>query len=154
MATSVVPQVIDALVALAEAKLPNVDVCDGKGVGNSARRQLWIGVSNPANAEQQVAATRQDWPFANFDTRDEQGEINCTAEVVDGDSGSKGSKDARDKVYAIAAALEDALRTDPTLGIDDVLWTAFGTGSALLQTQSKDGSRATLNFKIAFMARI
>ena len=153
---SVVPQLIDALVTTARANAPTgVTVYDGFGVSQDPGDFLMIGVDDPNRADAaSSASSRQDWANANYTSREEEGDVTCAALSWNGDSGDAGQKAARDAVYAIAGALAGSLRADPSLGVDGVLWTSFGTSTDLQQNQDKKGSLALLVFQIHFLARI
>lgn len=161
MATSVVPALIDALVAKTRTALspPSVvlaEVYDGIGVTEDAGDSLSIGVDDPdSNVAANSASTSEDWANVGLDgQRDEDGTIACAAISWNGDVGDVAVKAARDAVYAIAAQVANTLRADPTLGLTNVLWTSFGTSSELNQIQASEGSMALLTFRIYFRARI
>jgi hypothetical protein len=153
MATSVVPALIDALVAAATTALPDVLVFDGIGVTDDPGDFLMVGVEDPDIEGAAFSAdTKQDWAAVGTGApRDEQGDITCVALSWNGDGDPKA---ARDDAYAIAAALEDLLRDTPALGVPGLLWTSFGTSSQLSQAQGPDGASALLVFRINFRARI
>ena len=155
MATSAVPEVIDALVALARTEVTDTLVFDGIGATDDPGNFLMIGVEDPDIEGAAFSAdVKQGWANANYTTRDEEGDITCVALAWVGDSGDAGQKAARDAAYAITAALEAALRTDPSLGLPTLLWSGFGTTSQLSQAQGSGGSSALLVFRINFRARI
>lgn len=152
MATSVVPALIDALVEQATAALPDVNVYDGFGVTADPGDFLMIGVEDPDAEDAAFSAdARQEWANANHTTRDESGEITCCAVSWNGDADQK---TARDGAYAITAAVETCLRETPALGLDNLLWTGFGSSTQLSQVQGDSGAAAMLVFRIAFRARI
>lgn len=154
MATSVVPALIDALVTAARTALPDALVSDGIGATDDPGDFLMIGVEDPDIEGASFSAdTRQDWANANYTTRDEQGEITCVALSWNGD-GPEGAKAARDGAYAISAAVETLLRANPSLGVDGLLWTGFGSSSQLSQAQGSAGASALLVFRINFRARV
>ena len=155
MATSAVPEVIDALLTLARASLTDTLVFDGLGVTDDPGNFLMIGVEDPDTEGLAFSAdVKQDWANANYTSRDETGEITCAALAWVGESGDEGSKVARDGAYAICASLEDAMRANPTLGLPTLLWTGFGSSTQLSQAQGVGGSSALLVFRINFRARI
>jgi hypothetical protein len=162
---SAVPLVIDALLTVARDLFevnPStyfeenpVDVYDGFGVGNDSDDYLMIGVDDPDVAiAQQSASAQQDWPHSGVQSRDETGEITCAAYSANGGSKEVDVKAARDGAYAIANALSQAVRENPTLGVSSLFYASYGTTSALTQGQGKDGVEALLIFKIAFHARL
>ena len=155
MATSAVPEVIDALVTLARNTLPGTLVFDGIGMTDDPGNFLMVGVEDPdLEGAAFSAEVRQEWAYANHTTRNEEGDITCVALAWVGESGSEGQKAARDAAYAITASLEDALRVEPSLGIPTLLWTGFGTSSQLSQAQDVGGSSAMVIFRIHFRAQL
>lgn len=156
MATSAIPDLIDALVALARTALPDTLVFDGIGATDDPGDFLMIGVEDPDIEGAAFSAdVKQDWAAMGPNApRDEEGDITCVALAWVGESGSDGQKAARDAAYAITAALEAALRVDVTLGLPTLLWTGFGTTSQLSQAQGAGGSSALIVFRIHFAARI
>lgn len=152
MATSVIPAVIDALVDLARDVLTDVSVYDGFGLSEDPGDFLMIGVGDPDSSTlDKAASSAQGWTYANTTTRDEEGDVTCAALSWNGDADQK---TARDSVFAITAALEDALRANPSLGLDNLLWTGYGPTSDLDQNQDGSGAMALLVFTIHFKARI
>lgn len=156
MATSVVPDLIDALLALARsdavAIVPNSNVFDGVGVTQDPGNFLMVGVEDPDMEVAFAAEARQAWSGVGTGApRDEEGDITCVAVAWNGDGDAKA---ARDAAYAIAAALEDALRDNPSLGVSSLLWTGFGSSSQLSQAQGTGGASSILIFRIHFRARI
>ena len=150
------PAIIDALYDLASAAvtLADVDVTDGYPVDNEIRDQLAIGVDDLFNTSQGAASasSQQEWANIGLDAdRQETGEIVCFAIGTDGNGVQK---TARDNAYAIAAALGDICRADPSLGIEYVMWTSFGSQFELHQDQDEQGAIAWLVFRIYFIARI
>ena len=152
MATSVVPALIDAVVAAARTNLPDTNVFDGFGNTSDPGDFLMIGVEDPDTDDAAFSAdTKQSWANANHTTRDESGELTCAALSWNGNGDQKA---ARDAVYAITAAVETFLRDNPPLNVAGVLWTGFGSSSQLSQAQGDGGAVAQLIFRIDFRARI
>ena len=154
MSTSVVPAVIDALVALADAALTGVTVHDAFGVSSDPGDYLMVGVQDPNDTGVAVSAeSSQSFPHVGYRTREEVGGVWCTALSWNGDADQKA---ARDAVYATVAAVEDLLRDDPTLGLAATSFfvAEFGSTSTLRQDQDKHGASAEVSFQVAFKARI
>jgi hypothetical protein len=152
MATSVIPALIDAMLSTFAAALPSVRVYDGTGVSDHPGGYLMIGVDDPdSDAFALSADAEQDWADANYTARSETGSITCAALSWNGDGNQK---TARDGAYAITAAVETALRSNPSLGLANVLWTSFGTRVELSQVQSHQGAAALLVFSISFRAHL
>lgn len=152
MATSVVPALIDALVLRSTAALPNLLVFDGYGNTEDPGDFLMVGVDDPDSDDWAEAATaEQSWANIGHVVRDETGTVTCVALSW---NGNDDPKVARDTAYAITAALEGLLRTDPSLGLGPHVWVEFGTRQALTQARGPDGAAAQLVFSLAFRARI
>lgn len=152
---SVVPALIDALIAQAGAAVTTAKVYDGVGVTDDAGDYLMIGVEDPDSDDWTSAATTQRrfesvGGGANNDIT-EEGDIPCVALSWNG-NGSQ--KQARDAVYAIAEALAGVCRTNPTLGVDRVMWTLYGSDGDLQYLQDDNGAAARLPFSIHFQALI
>lgn len=152
MTTSVVPQLIDALVAAASAAISDATVIDGLGVTENPGGYLMIGVDDPDSDGGVFAAeSQQGWANANHIRRDEAGEVTCAAYSWSGDGDQKA---ARDAVYELAGTLAGLCRENPSMGVPELLWTDYGTRSNLTQFQGDWGAAALLVFSIAFRARI
>jgi len=153
MATTVLPDLIDAIIAAADAALSNVAVYDGFGVtSDPAEDVLLVGVDDPnASADSFAGYARQEWAHANHTTRDEEGHVVCAASSWSGDGDAKA---ARDGAFATVAAVENALRANPSLGLANVLWTSVGGRIALSQNQHDSGASAVVIFTILFRSRI
>lgn len=152
MATSVIPALIDALVAAAKAALSNLLVNDGYGVTEDPGNYLMIGVDDPDRPDAALSASsQQDWAHANYTARDEEGDITCAALSWTGDTDQKVSRDA---VFATTAAVENMLRANPSLGLANLLWTSYGSATQLNQWQDAEGSMALVVFQVHFRARI
>jgi hypothetical protein len=153
MPTSVVPALIDAIVATAQAQLPTLIVTDGVGRTDDPGDYLMVAVEDPDTEGFDMAATStQEWANANYTARDEEGDVNCIAMAWNGDADPQA---ARQAVYDNVAALETALRQNPPQGLDDVLWTSImAAGGRLEQIQGATGAVAILQFSIHFRARI
>jgi hypothetical protein len=151
MAVSVVPALIDALIAAAEtAGVENV--YDGVHVSEDPGDFLMVGVDDPDSDGGSLSAdSRQQWANANHTTRDESGSVTCAAYSWNGDGDQKA---ARDAAYVMVEALASACRTTPGLGVGSLLWTDFGSDANLSQLQGDWGASALVVFTIAFRARI
>jgi hypothetical protein len=166
--TSVVPDLIDAIVAAMDAAvaaakisdpngiLADLNVIDGPQLDTGDQDSLQVGVSDPDSTDLTTAATGSETPgpFSTNHPRDERGEIYLTATSWGGDSDEVGTKTARDRVYAIAGAVATIARTNPSWGVSGLLWTGYGSNHGLRQSQDNNGARAVLNFRISYRARI
>jgi hypothetical protein len=155
MTTSIIPTLIDALVAQSDSAISSATVSDGYGVTEDPGDFLMIGVEDPDSADSsysvdvsQAAAT-----MGPNRSRDERGEIACVALSWNG----KGNqKEARDKAFAITAKVEDLLRASPTLGISgySLLVVQYGPTQRLRQDQPDYGAEAAVFFSVGFRARL
>lgn len=158
MATSAIYEVIDTLVdtfaalAVPSGSLEGVLVLDGLGVTEDPGDFLMIGADDPdADDNSTAASSQQEWAHANHTARDEVGTVTCVALSWNGDGDQRA---ARASVKAITAAVEDALRANPSLGLASLLWTSYGESTDLVQAQGEAGAAAQVTFTIAFRARL
>lgn len=156
MASSIVPALIDALVAAATAALPSALVIDGVGNTDAAGDYLMIGVSDPdlygsGSGAQAATAQQNQMTFGATRPRMEEGSIYLAARSVNGDANQKA---ARDAAYALQEALATALRTTNDLGVTGVMQLGNGASLTLEQDQNEYGAVATLTYSIAFTAQI
>lgn len=152
MATSVVPALLDALVTTLTAALPTVTVLDGEGITGDPGDWLMVGVDDPdkETAPNAATTTEEQGAFGSTRPRMENGSIFLTAFSWNGDSNQKA---ARDAVYATAAAVANAIRTD-TLGVSGLLSIGYGEATTYRQGQADPGAGAELLFSVKFMASI
>jgi hypothetical protein len=158
MAVSVVPALTDALFTQLTAALPNVRVYDGFGVSDDPADFLLIGVDDPNETGMATSATT-DQHAAVAGTprsRDESGDLWCSALSWKGEAGNAAQKSARDACAAVVAAVENLLRTTPNLGLTSVsyLVAEIGSGWRWQQDQGHDGAVCIISFPIHFRARI
>jgi hypothetical protein len=155
MSTSVVPALIDALVARCDAALSAVSVYDGYGVTDNPGDFLMVGVEDP-DSQDSASSSDASQEVATMGTnrsRDERGTVSCVALSWNGDGDQKA---ARDRVYATTAAVESLLRANPDLGIPGyaLVVTGFGADQRLMQNQDTDGAEAAVFFTVRFRARL
>jgi len=157
MATSVVPLIIDALFDQATTALPDVAVFDGFQLTNTPGPDiLMIGVDD-GQSTSAATTSESSQTMATAGTprsRTQTGSINCWALSW---TGNATPKSARDRVYAIQAAVENILRADPSMGLAQPNGQVFVIqigDERLMQDQEGSGAEALLTFTIAFEARI
>jgi hypothetical protein len=146
----------DALVALATAQLPGVDVVDGPPLTwdqiKLATDQLGDGTRYLFIGAQPQSATwlqgQQDFNAAGAVSRDEHFEIICTAL---GYSGDGVAKTARDAALAVMAGLEQVIRADPSLG-GVVLYSRVSTVDRGDITLNTSGVNVPIIFRVACRA--
>jgi hypothetical protein len=155
MATSAVPDAIDALVEILGGApgMTGVLIVDGPPAVNfSDRERIYVGHDREGESAADIS---QSFAGAGARTRDEEFSIACYAEVRYGD---KNMARRRSRVFDLLAAVENALRaTDanpdaPTLN-GTVQW-AHLTAGTLVQSQTGDGAVAGLSFTVTCRARI
>lgn len=166
MVRSAVPDVIDAIIELANNELTgnslilptlgipqvNVTTYDGFGVSGDPGNFLMVGVDDPDRDDAAVSAdSTVTWASVGDFDRDEDGEIVCAALAWNGNANQKA---ARDDVYAVLLALDELIKLDLTLGIGNLLWVTPTVRSELTQTQDEAGALALVVFRIRFRARI
>lgn len=151
MRTSVIPDLVDAMVAQFTPLLGDyVTVSDGLPLTNNPGTYLFVGVDDPDGTRTASADSEQSWPHATAVGRNEEGAVTLAAESYDGAGDAKA---ARDQVFAVAGALQDYVRTSKTLGVPGVLWLNFSS-LRLEQAQAPTGAFALLTFRINFQARL
>ncbi|UPT41772.1 MULTISPECIES: hypothetical protein [Streptomyces] len=155
MATSAAPAAIDALLAILRAApgLEGVAVVDGPSTINFTEKdRIYVGWAEGAD---QAAEIQQSFANAGARRRNEDAVISCYAESRGGD---KDMRLRRNRVFELLAEVENALRGTaaapeaPTLN-GAVLWSELSTGS-LSQAQTGSGPMASLDFTVAYRARI
>lgn len=150
--TSRAPAVIDALVALCRTApaLAGVTVQDGPQVTSKhLKAVVCIGWDGDEDNDQAVEA-QQEWAGLGAKAKDETLQVTCAALAW---HGSTTTKPVRDRAYALVAAVEDALRADPSLGFQPPTVVALATGNAF-QRQTADGAQCRVVFTIAIKTRI
>lgn len=152
MATSAIPEILNALVQLAKDNLDGVIITDGIGPSDEVGRYLMIGVDDvDGDTVFPTADSRQSWANIGHVVRDETGDVTCAAMAWNGENDPSA---ARRDVFALVGELEDAMRADPTLGIRPQIRAEFGTSIELRQLQDEYGASATVVFQLHFDARI
>ena len=154
MAVSAFPAVVDALVALAPAVVPaGVTVADAMPSGDDPADFLAVGMPSLDEQGSMFAGdSRQSWAEVGAGARNEEGFVNCLAAARSTDETVKG---ARDRAFAIAEAVAALCRANPSLGVDQLLWTSYGTETnpGVLYEPGKAVS-FFVEFQIAYRARI
>lgn len=157
MATSAVPDVIDALVSGVTTALADeaAYVSDGYAVTDDPGDFLMIGVEEPAIAAAAFSASSEQ-TMATMGTgraRDEEGTVTCAAYSWNGDGNQK---TARDAVFSYVAAVETLLRTTPGLGVTgySLVVAEMGSAQRLMQNKDTNGADALVIFTVRFRARL
>lgn len=152
MATSsVIPDLIDALIAACQTALPDVLVVDGPGADQEDVEDfLHIGMRDPRNPAGAAATETQEWPKVTTHSRAGSGSIFCAAVSWDG---SGVQKTARDQAFATVAAVQELLHADPHLGVDGVVKTSY-TSIDFDQGQTSAGAFAVVLFAVEFDERL
>lgn len=152
--TSRAPALIDALVALFEAApaLDGVKVLDGPIVtGDPLHKAVFVGYDGDLDSDGGEAVTfSQEWASIGQKAKKETFTVQCAVAAW---KGSTKVKPVRELAYDLLAAVEDALRADPSLGQPPPTIVAFQSG-ALIQAQRKSGIECRIPFQIAVQTRI
>lgn len=151
--TSRVPDVIDALVALfaAAPALAGVKVIDGPVVtSDSLKDAVFVGYDGDDEGEGQAVEFTQEWASIGQRAKGETFSVTCAVVVWRG--GTK-VRPIRVRAFELLAAVEDALRDDPSLGLPPPSVVAFASGS-MSQIQGSPGLGVRITFQIAVKTRI
>jgi len=172
MATTLWPQIVDALVAACRAQVGYYDpgaaagsgipVYDGTEIAltnEPAQQYLVIGWSGDPDRPQDAGRSAQDpGPMSTLvRARDELGTVECLAVSQPGDAsiGARSVKTSRDAAYQIMATVEQICRgtaVGPTLGISNNLW-AFVTQHSV-QQYLDEGAVCEISFTVSYRARL
>lgn len=151
--TSRVPAVIDALVALFRAApaLAGVKVVDGPSVtGSPLPEAVYVGYDGDPDNDGQAVDFAQEWASIGQRAKNETFTVTCAVGVW---RGSTGVRPARTRAFEVLAAVEGALRADPSLGLPPPSTVAFASGS-MAQVQGTSGMGVRIAFQIAVQTRI
>lgn len=157
MATTAVFGILSALVDIATAALPSITVLDGQGHEMPDGDFLMIGVGDPQDDGPATSADgQQEWAGLGAHAGNEKGTVTCCMTVQTGDTGNAAQRAVREQVASDLAALETALKADPSLGgaIAPPGWVRFGSRTSLTQISGTDGCAAVFYFEIAYQARL
>lgn len=144
-----VPEVLDALVALAtaDAALADVRVSDGPEVtDSSARDWLIVGFDGDPAGDFQAAQTVGGWAGLGAGHREEQFQVMVAAIAQRGDTDVRA---ARTRAYEIGARVEEWLAADPSIGLGRGEVEAAIEASQLTQDQTSQGVQAVLLLTVA-----
>lgn len=157
MATSVIPALIDSLVAQATAALPSITVVDGPGATDEPGDYLLIGVADPNQADDIEAATSDEsWAALGQRARDEAGAVTCIATAWNGDGDQKAARDLAFTTVAAVNAMLVRPTTDPTCIqtlVPGVVHALVGH-QRVIQNNYEGGAVAVVTFDVRFQARI
>jgi hypothetical protein len=156
MTTSRIPAALDALKAACDAAVgATVTVVLGPplswdhvqvaGSAVSESQFLFVGASPGSDAS---ATGQQDFNAAGAVSRDERFDINLTAYCWSGDADVKAR---RDEAFTLLAAVENALRSDPSLA-GAVLYARVATVSDVAMRQVATGSDCLVEFQVSCRA--
>lgn len=141
--------VIDALVALWGAEL-DVPVVDGPGAGEDVYQAVVIvgydGVSVDGRAGSWTQRYANVGPGA---ARDETGEVLCSVFVQSGDGSFA---ELRGQALGLLGDMSAAVRADPTLGVDGVLWVELA--GVDLFVGDADGQAVRLAVRVGYAGRV
>lgn len=149
--SSVIPDLIDALVALAWPA--DVTVTDGLPAVANPGIYAAVGVDDPGVRSAATAArSTAEWAGAALiNGMNESGDITCAVWSQHGDTDIKA---VRDEVFAVHSWLLAHVRTHVGLGVAGVWDTRVGGADEFSQDQNEFGAAAILRFAVSFKARI
>lgn len=147
MATSVVPDAIDALVALWDAALADVEVGDGAPL--KGELDDWLAVGYSPTSLEVVEAWTQEPRGLGQQGREERFDIVCSLAST---SGNPSMKERRDRAFALLAAAETSLRAAPTAS-GTVRFSEVTSGS-LLQAREDGKTKVGIEFRVTCQARV
>lgn len=153
MTSAAFPTVIAAVVTTATATLPGVRVVRGRDISNDPGDVVMVGVLEPDDTGGWESAGSYEQAAQTFGgKRQEIGHVNGLAVAQNGDGDPAAALDA---VFALIAALEASVATNPSLGVSsfDFLVAEMESGS-VQELPSGDGASAALSFVITYKARI
>lgn len=151
--SSVIPDLIDALVAAGGLLGLDLTVTDGLPTVANSGTYLSVGVDDPGVTRAATSArSTTEWAGAALvNGLNEAGEVTCAAWSQRGDSDAR---QARDEVFVVHAALMAYVRSHVGLGVPGVWDTRVGGADEFSQNQTEYGAIAVLRFAVAFKARI
>ncbi|MDX2681104.1 hypothetical protein [Streptomyces soliscabiei] len=141
-----VPELIDALVALAETEVApaGVRIADGpEATDDAAPDWLIVGYDGDPNGDFEAAQTAGGWSDLSTG-REETFQVTVAVVVNRGDTDVKA---ARDRAYEIAGLLAAPLRADPSVGLPSL--EAAIEATRLLPDQTDQGAQARLLLMVA-----
>lgn len=141
-----VPELIDALVALATTEIApqGVRIADGPEVTEDpAEEWLIVGYDGDPNGDFEAASTLGGWSDLSTG-REEQFQV-TVAVIVNG--GETDVRATRVRAYEIAGLLETLLRADPSVGLPSLQ--AAIEATRLLPDQTDTGAQARLLLTVA-----
>lgn len=150
--SSVVPDLLDALLAAFPPLVPDFTVSDGFPLEWNTGDFLAVGVDDPQSANPAPSARSDaEWAGAHRSMGlNESGEVTCAAWAWRGDADTKSGRDA---VYGALSAIQDTLRNPAGLAVEG-LWSTWLAGTQLSQDQTPNGALVLLVFRVGFKARI
>lgn len=146
---SVLPDLVDALVAACTTALTAATVTDGLAFEWNTGDYLMIGVDDPDGLKAQAGNAEQEQVTNN--DRDESGDLTCAALAVNGQADQKS---ARDAVFGLMAAVESLLRARSVIVSGVKFWQLDLASFVYSQNIPDLGTSALLVFRIHYVARI
>lgn len=144
------PAAIAAIYSLAAEALNGPTVLDAQGVTDATGDMVWIGWDAFSD---EAARFDSDWAEvgANYGAAIEcEGDVFCSMWVGDG---STDAAAVRAQALIYLTDLGNAIRSNPTLGISEIIWCCLGQRT-WRQTQYRDGAACHISFSIHVKAFI
>lgn len=146
---SVVPDLLDALVTQTTTLLPEHLVSDGLAVTKSAGDFLMVGYDLLGS----ITSGESVQTFLHAGQaglREEEGEVVLSTLSWNGNNDAKA---ARDSVYATFGTIAELCRSNPDLGVAELLWVRPAR-LRFDQDKDKSGAYAVLGFTLYFKAQL
>jgi hypothetical protein len=139
-----------ALTALWQASVTTAQVVDGpQATGDAASEWLFVGADGGEPDEgAEIATSEQDW-MAFAKTQQETPDVTCAVVVRRGDTDIPS---ARGSAYAILAAADAALRTDPTLS--GLVMQSHISSHRYMPAQTTKGAKVRITFTVNYLAQL
>ncbi len=149
--TSIIPDVMAALVSAATTALPDVAVFDGAATEMAEGPMLFVGVDDPEITSWVAATSSQEWALATMTARNEEATITCAVSTWAGDLAMA---TPRNQAFSIAGTVQTLLRDPATFAsITGLLWASYSK-QTFRQYHDPLGSWCLLTFQLDFKARI
>lgn len=151
MSSAAFPSVVSAVLATIDAALPAVRTIRGANISGETGDVVMIGKQTPDFGFDSAGSFRQTMQTFGGN-REEVGEVNGLIFARNGDNDQD---DACSTAFGYLAAVEAAVRADPTLGLTsfDFVVAEMSSGD-VSESQDNDGAVTVVTFLISYKIRI
>lgn len=151
--SSRVPVAVDALLRVVRSApgLVDVDVAvyDGPVVTSDLRDAIHVGYDADPTGSADAVISEQQWAGLGANKRDETVTVTCAIYLV---NGAADVKAARERGYALLAAVEDAIHGSPAMGLAPPTWAGVSS-SRLIYDLTDAGLEMWLGFTVTVRTR-